>query len=196
MKLFLSLLILILSIKSWANADDIRDFEIEGISIGDSLLDYYSEDIILKSKERGFIYPNKDFFTARLVNTHGNIYDDIQFQLKANDPNYKIYSIEGIILYDNNIDKCKIEQKKISLEIDKLFPNIKKFYDNGIIRGDPKKMSMGYEIYYMFKSGGNIVLSCYDWSEELSVSKGWLDNLKVIIDSEEFHVWLNTKAYN
>ena len=38
------------------NADDIRDFEIEGISIGDSLLDYFSEDQIKKSKR----YDNKN----------------------------------------------------------------------------------------------------------------------------------------
>ena len=43
MKLFLSVLILIFSLQSWTKADDIRDFEIEGISIGDSLLDFYSE---------------------------------------------------------------------------------------------------------------------------------------------------------
>ena len=31
---------------SLANADDIRDFQIEGMSIGDSLLDYFSEEQI------------------------------------------------------------------------------------------------------------------------------------------------------
>ena len=33
-------------------ADDISDFEIEGISIGDSLLDYMTEDEILSEIER------------------------------------------------------------------------------------------------------------------------------------------------
>ena len=31
-------LLLILSLQSWSKADDIREFEIEGMSIGDSLL--------------------------------------------------------------------------------------------------------------------------------------------------------------
>ena len=43
MKIFLSVLILIFSIQSWTKANDIRDFEIEGISIGDSLLDFLAE---------------------------------------------------------------------------------------------------------------------------------------------------------
>jgi len=42
MKRLLLILILIFSFQSLTKADDIRDFEIEGISVGDSLLDYFS----------------------------------------------------------------------------------------------------------------------------------------------------------
>ena len=35
-------------------ADDISDFQIEGISIGDSLLDYMTEDEILKEIELNY----------------------------------------------------------------------------------------------------------------------------------------------
>ena len=34
-------LVLIFSLQSWTKADDISEFEIEGMSIGDSLLDYF-----------------------------------------------------------------------------------------------------------------------------------------------------------
>ena len=47
MKLFLSLLILIFGLQSWTNVDDIRDFEIEGMSIGDSLLDFMNKSEII-----------------------------------------------------------------------------------------------------------------------------------------------------
>ena len=40
MRIFFILLIFIFSFQSWAKSDDIRDFEIEGMSIGDSLLNY------------------------------------------------------------------------------------------------------------------------------------------------------------
>ena len=45
MKLFVAILVLIFSLQSWTKADDIRDFEIEGISIGDSFVtesDYFT----------------------------------------------------------------------------------------------------------------------------------------------------------
>ena len=40
MKRLLLILILTLNFQSWTKADDIRDLEIEGMSIGDSLLDF------------------------------------------------------------------------------------------------------------------------------------------------------------
>ena len=43
MKRLLLILILTLSFQTLSKADDIRDFEIEGMSIGDSLLDFFTE---------------------------------------------------------------------------------------------------------------------------------------------------------
>ena len=43
MRNFLLILILTFSFQSLVKADDIRDFEIEGMSIGDSLLDFFTK---------------------------------------------------------------------------------------------------------------------------------------------------------
>ena len=51
MRAFIIVLVLIFSLQSWTKADDIKDFEIEGISIGDSLLDYFSEEEINNAKK-------------------------------------------------------------------------------------------------------------------------------------------------
>ena len=50
MRVFIAVLVLIFGLKSWTKADDIRDFQIEGMSVGDSLLDYFSKEEI-KSDE-------------------------------------------------------------------------------------------------------------------------------------------------
>ena len=44
MKRFLIFLVFIFNIQSFTKADDIREIEIEGISIGDNALDFYSKD--------------------------------------------------------------------------------------------------------------------------------------------------------
>ena len=60
-----TLIILVLLFSSSVFADDISDFEIEGMSVGDSLLDYFSEEEIINNtnydsysykKNRIFIY--------------------------------------------------------------------------------------------------------------------------------------------
>ena len=50
MRVFIAVLVLIFSFQTWTKADDIRDFQIEGMTIGDSLLDYVSEGEITKKK--------------------------------------------------------------------------------------------------------------------------------------------------
>ena len=62
MRLFLTLLIIIFNLQSLTKADDISDFEIEGISIGDSLLDYYSKrEINDRLKSIKSTYTSKKF---------------------------------------------------------------------------------------------------------------------------------------
>ena len=57
MKIFLTVLILIFSFQSWVKSDDISEFDIEGISIGDSALDFFSREQISK-----YVYDfNKEF---------------------------------------------------------------------------------------------------------------------------------------
>ena len=51
-KRLLITLILLLSFQSLTKADDIRDFQIEGMSIGDSLLDYFSETEIKNHNQK------------------------------------------------------------------------------------------------------------------------------------------------
>ena len=50
MKKFLAILIFIFTLQTPSQADDIRDFQIEGMSVGDSALDYFTEEDILSSK--------------------------------------------------------------------------------------------------------------------------------------------------
>jgi len=58
-------LIIILSLQSFTIADDIQDLEIEGMSVGDSLLDYFSEDEIKNNIYDA--YPNKEDSTFTTV---------------------------------------------------------------------------------------------------------------------------------
>jgi len=58
MKKLLGILVLGLLLSTSAYTDDIKDFQIERISIGDSALDYFSEKEIKKNK-RKYKFKNK-----------------------------------------------------------------------------------------------------------------------------------------
>ena len=58
--LIITTIVLIFSLQSWTKADDISDFQIEGISIGDSLLDIFTKN------ENCPKYPPDDFPPIRI----------------------------------------------------------------------------------------------------------------------------------
>ena len=63
MRIFLTVLILIFSFQSWSKADEIKDFEIEGMSIGDSLLNYHSKEIIKGYNFLDIPYYDKHYYS-------------------------------------------------------------------------------------------------------------------------------------
>ena len=58
MKKLLEIMVLSLLLITPSQANDIRDFQIEGITLGDSLLDYFSEEEIKNNIVKN-IYKNK-----------------------------------------------------------------------------------------------------------------------------------------
>ena len=84
MKRLLLILILTLSFQSWTKADDISDFQIEGMSIGDSLLDYFGEDKITNYLH--FPYNSKKFaLWINPKNASFETFEGIQVHVKKNE---------------------------------------------------------------------------------------------------------------
>ena len=101
-KRFLIILVLIFNLPNLSIADDISDFQIEGMSIGDSALDYFSEKeinsfLIIK-------YPSSEKFIGRESDLSFNNYDQVSFHFKKKDKNYKIVSLKGMKKYDNKLN--------------------------------------------------------------------------------------------
>ena len=68
-RLSLYLFLILFTLQTPSQADDIRDFQIEGMSIGDSLLDYMSEDEILSEFIR-----TKDFYSYKTKKKFNEVY--------------------------------------------------------------------------------------------------------------------------
>ena len=182
MKKLLLILILSLSLQSSTAADDISDFEIEGISVGESLLKYYNLNQIKKFIR--YEYNSKKFYKLgltdqSLINKLVK-YENITFHFKENDNNYIIQHIGGNIFYDK-IDDCLNEQKVITKEISEAL-NIKLTYGEFIDSTD--KNTKYYQSEGTIGKGGVIAISCFDWSKKAE-KKGWKDNLSIEIYNSE-----------
>ena len=113
MRVFISILVLIFSLQSWTKADDIRDFEIEGMSIGDSLLKYVSENEIKKKMKTP--YPGSKKYSRFFKKF--SFYDHVQFHFKTMDTKYIIHAISGILYYPNDLKSCQDKRVKVINEI-------------------------------------------------------------------------------
>jgi len=188
MKTLLTLFILLFS--SPVFAEDISDFEIEGMSIGDSLLDYMSEEEIKKELEinnsRYEFLNNYKFGEVYNFEKFQN-YDYISFFVKPDDNKYIIYAIYGATNYQRKIKQCYLKQKEIFNQISLIFKNI-----------TPEK---GTEQHTRYPTGDNTVrhftfnldeghirIECYNFEENLLDYEH--ESLLISINRYEVFNWL------
>lgn len=187
MKILLSVLILIFCLQSFTKANDISDFEIEGMSLYESALNFFSQSKI-KNNEEDY-YNKKTFKTATIKSKNFEVYQDVQISYKTNDKKYVLYDISGIV--DKKYDLCLKEIKSISKEFDQMFPDTKfeKLYtfDHNI---DPSGESKISDMYWEFNNGDKILLACYNWNTPYGKKKGYVDEMRVTISSKEFDTFL------
>ena len=198
MRVFIAVLVLIFSLQSWSKADDIRDFQIEGMSIGDSLLDYFSEKVIEKNK---FFYEqageNKKYTKINLEKIKNiELYDRLGVTFRTSDERYKTTTVEGIIWFKDDINSCLKKRDEIIKELSELFKNNQK-EDAGKNVHFADKKSYTYDYYVYFGNindwpPDHILVSCYDWSKKLE----YWDHLRVAIVKKEYMEWLNALSKN
>ena len=196
MRLFIAVLVLIFSFQSWTKADDISDFEIEGMSIGDSALDYFSESEIKESKQETQ-YPASDRY---IILTFAEIdrfevYDSVQIDYKKKDNEYVIASIMGMLSFLNDIDACYEKQKIIANEVSLLFPKAKKQEGKQKKVFDKTGKSTSYLYEFHLSTGDVVQISCDDWSEEMNKRHNLTDYLGVSVMSKDLVNFLYDEAY-
>ena len=201
-KLLILLFSIFLLISPPVFADDISDFEIEGISIGDSLLDYMTEDEILEEIElrKDYYYylkePNK--YAEVYLFKDFPTYNSVAFFIKDNSTNkfltnkneqYTILSVRGLIYYYEDFDSCIQKRDEIVKVLSKMFPDVQKTVDIHAHAIDPSGDSIINIIFYKFDSGAQIDANCIDFEETLRIKNNWSEGLGIFVISKEIHEW-------
>ena len=195
MKRLLLILILTINFQSLTKANDIRDFEIEGMSIGDSLLDYINKDII-ENKYKSF-YPKSDKYFLIEFNSNEiellEQYSHVSFHLKNNDDNFIIYSLKGINNYENNLDLCLKKKNSIVNSIFNSITGLKEEeYENNFDNtfGESKAYISDFKV-----NDGFIRIWCTNWDKTTEEKENYIDSINVNLSNQIFLDWLNNEAY-
>ena len=114
MNLFIKsiLLLIFIFLSGCENKEYVKDFKIEEIAVGDSLLDYFSKEDILSLQRTEDIFGNpidlKDYvyIDSQFDNYQFETYDSLQVYYKLDDEKFIIHGIGGIIWFEDNLKKC------------------------------------------------------------------------------------------
>ena len=192
-KLSTYLFLIFLSFSVPSHGDDISEYEIEGISIGDSLLDYMSKEEV--KDNMSFVYEKMDknigkdvaqvFYSKKLNN-----YDALYIDVKTTDNIFEILAINGTLFYDDNIKECYKKQIQLVEELKLVFKNASvekegpvnhSAYPNGEVK------STRYSFFINKNAQSNLEIICYDIAKELKK----LDRLVISFKSKKFNEFAN-----
>ena len=184
-------------------AKDFSNFSIEGVSIGDSLLDYMTEDEILKEIEKNkdrFLNLNEPYKYIQVrVQKDYSIYDYITVYIQNNSSNkyvvdknekYIILSMRGYRRYIEDFDACIKERDEIEEILSSMFSNSQKIDVISEYRDDSSGNSKVDYVALVFDSGAMINIYCENLEETFRNRENLPEGLGVSIKPLEIVSWL------
>ena len=200
MKFFLITLIFFFNIQSLSKANDIRDFEIEGMSIGDSLLEHFSKKSIEDEirSEFSYKYENSNWVQLGVGSTKDfplfkklDRFDEVGITIKLDDKNYTIHGVIGDMLCHNDINKCMLVKDEIIKDLKNTFAGLK-------VKSWKKKHRMdqtGKSIVY----GNTLSADSLEFKFSVSVydmaDDRYNDSTQLSIKSKELENFIKYEAY-
>ena len=179
---------IILNLQSLTKAEDIKEFEIENMSVGVSLLEYFSSNQIKKFDRNEYTFPAKNkYYRLYIENMEFENFDYISVDLKINDKNLIIYGLNGMIDFQHDEgNKCLQKQKQVKNEIKDIFksnPDENKFAS----AQDPTGKSIVHNVWFEMQNG-KVLVQCYNFTKQTNIRPG----LDLAIRLKEFADWLNS----
>ena len=199
MKKILFLIISVLSFQTLSLADNIRYFQIEGMKIGDSALDYFSEFQLEDSEQGWHNYTYNEYSTSYMPGK--GIYNWFLISYKNDDDNFIIEGLVGGLEkknYDNK--ECNNKLDTVALNISGLFKNTvqeeKKSYKltEGAAQIYPfTGISTVTSLSFNFLDGAKIILACYDMEKEAKENESFLKT--VLKQNDSFRIDIRSSTF-
>ena len=172
-------------------ADDIQDLQIEGLSVGDSLLEYFNRSEIEKNK-RNYLSGKRNFYAVGGESLDLKSYDSIDIYLKTDDNQFKIYMISAFIFYEYDYNKCEDKQNEIVADIRNILTS-SEIIESGDIDHQYDKTGLSRRNHKTFLVNSDYLkIECLNWSNEIEKKHpNWTDHLSVSVITSEIEEWLS-----
>ena len=193
MRIIIIIIIFFINLQSLTKADDIQDFEIEGMSLGDSALNFFTKSEIDKSVEEMPQYPNDQYKIAYIQKSKKydfKNYQGITFYFKKNDKSYTIAGIVASNYYPNDFQNCLNDLKKMRKDIENSFDVLPTYEGEDLLEFDTFGETIMHGVVYNLSDNGFSQVACYDWSKEISKIQNRVDELTIGISTKEYGEWL------
>ena len=193
-KLLSYLIIIFFSSLTFSFSEDISDFEIEGISVDGSVLDYFTKEtlkkVIKKIKTRGkklYTYTDDpqheeamasgNFKETSIPNNNLELYDNVNVVYFSDTAIIK--SVTGTKYFEEN--NCNAKQKEVVNDLSNILEGnykVDQFKKRGEIGVHLNQVS------FELDSGGSIIIKCYDNVDKTENNIEWVSALMVTINSK------------
>lgn len=197
MNLFIKsiLLLIFIFLSGCENKEYVKDFKIEGIAVGESLLNYFSKEDILSLTRTKDIMGNpidltdRVYIDAQFDNYQFETYDSLQIYYKIGDENFTIQGIGGAIWFNSDNKKCNEKYYEVKAVLEEQFksPTKEEYLDDKDIREGMGTTTQNI-MFFDFGDGSSIDIKCKDFDNELLNTE---DYFMTTIMSNEINEWLN-----
>ena len=199
MKKIFFLIISVLLLQTLSLADNVRYFQIEGMKIGDSALDYFSESQ-LEDNEQGWHNYSYNEYSSSYLQGRG-IYNWFLVSYKNDDDNFIIEGLVGGLEkknYDNK--KCNNKLDITALNISNLFKNtVQEEKKSHTLKEDAAQnypftgKSTVTSLSFNFLDGAKIILACYKMDKEAKKNESFLKS--ILNQSDSFRIDVRSSAF-
>ena len=199
MKKIFFLIIWILTFQTQSLSDNIRYFQIERMSIGDSALDYFSQSQLEDNEQGWHNYSYNEYSTSYMPGK--GIYSWFLVSYKNDDNKFIIEGLVGGIEKKNyNNKECNNKLDNVALNISELFKNTvqkeKKSYELTTDAAQTYPFagkSAVTSLSFNFLDGAKIILACYNMDKEAKQNESFLKS--ILKPKDSFRIDVRSRVF-
>ncbi len=183
------LIIFFLFFSSSVFADDLKKFKIEGMSLGDSVIDHFPGRDVVNNINSKYNRLSDEYHVSDIFQ-HSSFkkFDMVSLFIQSDNEEtlFPISGMSGLIYYENNIENCYVEKDKIVEELTTIFKEVRVEGPAVLVHPNDLTGESHYEETKFYFDWGVARVACYDMAKHLNLS----DALLIDFFYQEVDDWL------